>query len=65
MLGEGSVADLRLAFGPSAALLPAADAEALDAEADAEAEALSAERDANAGSPGPESGQNDQGRSES
>ncbi|MET9108927.1 DUF6519 domain-containing protein [Streptomyces zhihengii] len=65
VLGEGSVADLRLAFGPSAAPLPAADAEALDAEADAEAEALSAERAANAGSPGPESGQNDQGRSES
>lgn len=64
VLGEGSVADLRLVFGPLAAPIPAADAEALEAEADAEEEALAAERTAAGGSTGPTTGQNDQGRTD-
>ncbi|QNP61937.1 hypothetical protein [Streptomyces genisteinicus] len=60
-----SAAGLRPAFAPSAAPLPAADDEALAAEAGAEEEAVAAERAAKAGSPGPDNGQNDQGRSES
>ncbi|MGW3622061.1 DUF6519 domain-containing protein [Streptomyces sp. NPDC000880] len=43
VLGEGSVADLRLAFGPLATAIPAADAQTLEAEATFEAEAAAAE----------------------
>ncbi|MFJ8074329.1 DUF6519 domain-containing protein [Streptomyces sp. NPDC096176] len=64
VLGEGSVADLRLVFGPLAAPIPAADAEALAAEASAEEEAVAAERSASGSSAGPATGQNDQGRPE-
>ncbi|MEU2433213.1 DUF6519 domain-containing protein [Streptomyces sp. NPDC007861] len=44
VFGEGSVADLRLAFGPLAAPVPAANEDELAAEAAAEAEAVAAER---------------------
>ncbi|MGW8952484.1 DUF6519 domain-containing protein [Streptomyces sp. NPDC055709] len=49
--GEGSVADLRLAFGPLAGPIPAANEEELAAEAAAEEEAVAAERAATAGGP--------------
>ncbi|MFC9857723.1 MULTISPECIES: DUF6519 domain-containing protein [unclassified Streptomyces] len=60
ILGEGSVADLRQEFGPLAAPIPAADEEALAAEARAEEEAVAAERVADSGSAPPVTGQNDQ-----
>lgn len=60
ILGEGSVADLRQEFGPLAAPIPAADEEALAAEARAEEEAVAAERVADSGSTPPVTGQNDQ-----
>ncbi|MFI8810177.1 MULTISPECIES: DUF6519 domain-containing protein [unclassified Streptomyces] len=60
ILGEGSVADLRQEFGPLAAPIPAADEEALAAEARAEEEAEAAERVADSGSTPPVTGQNDQ-----
>nr|WSZ99660.1 DUF6519 domain-containing protein [Streptomyces sp. NBC_00857] len=44
VFGEGSPSDLRLAFGPLATAIPAADAAALTAEARAEEEAVAAER---------------------
>lgn len=50
VLGEGSVADLRLEFGPLATAIPAADAQALEAEATFEAEAAAAESAAPDGS---------------
>lgn len=53
ILGEGSVADLRQEFGPLAAPIPAADEEALAAEARAEEEAVAAERVADSGSTPP------------
>ncbi|MFF8958243.1 DUF6519 domain-containing protein [Streptomyces sp. NPDC014894] len=72
VLGEGSVADLRLAFGPSALPLPAADARALATEEAAEAETNAAENTlapqgdapAESGSQTPETGHNDQGQSD-
>ncbi|MCX4677161.1 DUF6519 domain-containing protein [Streptomyces sp. NBC_01433] len=65
ILGEGSVADLRQEFGPLAAPIPAADEEALAAEARAEEEAVAAERVADSGSTPPVTGQNDQETNES
>lgn len=53
VLGEGSVADLRLAFGPLAGPIPAANEEELAAEAAAEEEAVAAERAAGAAGPPP------------
>ncbi|MFC9944576.1 DUF6519 domain-containing protein [Streptomyces pratensis] len=61
VLGEGSVADLRMTFAPLAAAVPAADAEELAAEAEAEAEAKAAET---AGSEGRTAGQDDEGQPE-
>jgi hypothetical protein len=57
VLGEGSVADLRLAFGPLATAIPAADAQALEAEATFEAEAAAAESAAPDGSGSQPTGQ--------
>ncbi|WP_405891082.1 DUF6519 domain-containing protein [Streptomyces sp. NBC_00133] len=64
VLGEGSVADLRLAFAPLAAPVPAADAEALEAEATYEAEAAAAEKAAAAGSGARTAGADEQGQPE-
>ncbi|MER5556028.1 DUF6519 domain-containing protein [Streptomyces sp. NPDC002793] len=63
VLGEGSVADLRMTFAPLAAVIPAADERALAAEAEAEAEAEATENAA-AGSDGRTVGQDDQGQAE-
>lgn len=64
VLGEGSVADLRMTFGPLAEVVPAADEEALAAEASAEAEAAAAETAAAAGSGTQTAGQDDEGQPE-
>ncbi|MEW2081867.1 DUF6519 domain-containing protein [Streptomyces sp. NPDC005283] len=64
VLGEGSVADLRMTFGPLADVVPAADEEALAAEAAAEAEAAAAETAAAAGSGTRTAGQDDEGQPE-
>lgn len=64
VLGEGSVADLRLAFAPLAAAIQAADAEALEVEATYEAEAAAAENAAAAGSGARTSGADEQGQPE-
>jgi hypothetical protein len=64
VLGEGSVADLRLAFAPLAAPVPAAEAEALEAEATYEAEAAAAESAAADGSGGQTAGADEQGQPE-
>ncbi|WP_250292294.1 DUF6519 domain-containing protein [Streptomyces atroolivaceus] len=61
VLGEGSVADLRMTFAPLAAVMPAADERALAAEAEAEAEAKAAET---GGSEGRKAGQDDEGQPE-
>ncbi|MGW4232150.1 DUF6519 domain-containing protein [Streptomyces sp. NPDC004980] len=63
VLGEGSVADLRMTFAPLAAVIPAADEQALAAEAEAEAEAKATES-ATAGSGGRAAGQDDEGQPE-
>ncbi|MFD4032539.1 DUF6519 domain-containing protein [Streptomyces sp. NPDC058637] len=63
VLGEGSVADLRMTFAPLATAIPAADAQALAAEAEAEAEAKATESAA-AGPDGRTSGQDDEGQPE-
>lgn len=63
VLGEGSVADLRMTFAPLAAAIPAADERQLAAEADAEAEAEAAEKAA-AGSDTGTAGQDDEGQPE-
>ncbi|MFB4421144.1 DUF6519 domain-containing protein [Streptomyces sp. QL37] len=62
VLGEGSVADLRMTFAPLAAVVPAADEQQLAAEATAEEEARAAE--AATGSDGRTAGQDDEGQSE-
>lgn len=64
VLGEGSVADLRMTFAPLAAAVPAADEQELAAEAEAEAEAEATESAA-AGSDGRTAGQDDDGQPES
>ncbi|MER5768769.1 DUF6519 domain-containing protein [Streptomyces sp. NPDC001985] len=61
VLGEGSVADLRLVFGPLASVVPAARAHELAAERAAESPAPSFEQEA--GSPPPGSGHKDHGQS--
>jgi hypothetical protein len=62
VLGEGSVADLRQTFAPMAAPIPAADAEALAAEATYEAEAAAAESTAAGGSDPGTAGQDVEGQ---
>lgn len=62
VLGEGSVADLRQTFAPLAAPIPAADAEALAAEATFEAEAAAAESAAAGGSDPGTAGQDVEGQ---
>ncbi|MGW7370246.1 DUF6519 domain-containing protein, partial [Streptomyces sp. NPDC054841] len=64
VFGEGSVSDLRLAFGPLAGPIPAANEAELAAEAAAEAEATAAETAAAAGSPVRTDGQGGQGQPE-
>ncbi|MEV8310336.1 DUF6519 domain-containing protein [Streptomyces flavidovirens] len=61
VLGEGSVADLRMSFGPLAAVIPAASEEDLAAEAAAEAEAAAAETGAADSSAPQTAGQDDHG----
>lgn len=62
VLGEGSVADLRMTFGPLAAVIPAANEEELAAEAAAEQEAAAAETAASDGSPSTTAGHEEQGQ---
>lgn len=63
VLGEGSVADLRLAFAPLSSPVPAADAEALAADETYEAEAAAAEKEAT-GDPGSRRAAQDEGQPE-
>ena len=62
VLGEGSVADLRMTFAPLAAPVPAADEQELAAEAEAEAQAKSG--DTAGGSDVRTAGQDDEGQPE-
>ncbi|WP_392750691.1 hypothetical protein [Streptomyces sp. LN590] len=64
VLGEGSVPDLRMTFGPLAAVIPAANEEELAAEAAAEAEAKAAEAGAATGPGVPTTAQDDEAQRE-
>lgn len=63
VLGEGSEADLRLAFAPLSSPVPAPDAEALAADETYEAEAAAAENET-AGDPGSRRAAQDEGQPE-